>query len=126
MARMKGVWMHINNPDRTAQEDLNLSVGGVISLAKKDLPGGLWTVRIKVMDDDTFDDDVVFSNSSFQRGVYDLNPTSFSTGVIVPANRVINSEPGYESCAEIYCRVSASLGNKSTNWSNTNVEDVLI
>jgi hypothetical protein len=131
MAKMLGVWMNINNPDRSAQEDLNLTVGVIIVLTAKDvaklIPGQLFNVRIRVMDSDTFSDDLVHTDDSFARGVYDTNPTQFGVGVIVPASKLINSEPGYESTAEIYCRVSARHGNViSTNASNSQTEDVKI
>jgi hypothetical protein len=84
MAKMLGVWMHINNPNRSPDEDLNLTVGGVITLAPADLPGGLWNVRIRVRDEDFLSDNDVHT-ASFQRGVHDLEPTPFFTGVIVPS-----------------------------------------
>lgn len=126
MAKMLGVWMHINNPNRSTKEDLNLTVGGVVVLARADLPGGLWTIRVRVMDDDTFSDDLVHTDESFQLGVHDLEPRPFHVGVIVPHRKLNNSEPWYESRAEIYCRVSARQGNKSTNWRNSQIENVKI
>ena len=72
MAKMIGVWMNINNPGRSKQDDLNLTVGGTITLASADLPGGLWTIRVRVMDDDTFSDDLVHTDNSFQFGVREL------------------------------------------------------
>jgi hypothetical protein len=126
MARMMGVWMTINNPGRSKQDDLNLTVGGTITLAPADLPGGLWTIRVRVMDDDSFSDDLVHTDNSFQFGVRELGPTHFNLGVIVPASKLRNSEPSYEDWAEIYCRVSANLGNRSTNWANSQNADVRI
>ena len=126
MAKMRGTWMHINNPNRSAQEDLNLSVGGVLIVEQSGLPGGLWTTNIRVMDDDTFSDNVVHADASFQLNGVEAGPRPFFTGIIVPRSKLIGSEPSYESKAEIYCRVSARRGNKSTNWSNTHIEDVRI
>lgn len=126
MAKMLGVWMHINNPNRSRTDDLNLTVGGAVALAQADLPGGLWRIRIRVMDDDTFSDDLVHTDESFQFGVHDLEPRAFHVGVIVPRSKLRGSEPGYESAAEIYCRVSARLGNKTTNWRNSQTENVKI
>jgi hypothetical protein len=136
MAKMLGVWMNINNPGRSPKEDLNLTVGGTIVLTRQDVaklvPGGLFQVRIKVMDDDTFSDDVVHTDESFERGVYDTNPTAFEVGVIVPATKLRNSEPSYESAAEIYCRVVAEQRNAQgrvvigTNAANSQTENVSI
>lgn len=126
MAKMLGVWMHINNPNRSAADDLNLTVGGVVAMAQADLPGGLWRIRIRVMDDDTFSDDLVHTHDTFQLGAHDLEPRPFHVGVIVPRGKLRGAEPGYESTVEIYCRVSAQLGNKSTNWRNSQTEDVKI
>ena len=115
MARMLGAWMHINNPHRTAQEDLNLTVGGVISLSAADVgklvPGQLFKVRVKVMDDDTFSDDLVFTDESFSVGVNDSAPRPFHTGVIVPRAKLRAAEPSYEHGVEVYCKVSAFLKN---------------
>jgi hypothetical protein len=120
-----GVWMNINNPNRSTHEDLNLTVGGTVLLSSSD-PHGLWTIRVRVMDEDTFSDDLVFTDDSFQLGVFDPQPRFFQTGVIVPYQKLNASEPSYEGEAEIYCRVSAKLGNKSTNWRNSQTEDVKI
>lgn len=136
MAKMRGVWMQINNPNRSAKEDLNLTVNGTIVLTSQDVaklvPGQLFHVRIKVMDSDTFSDDVVHTDDTFERGVYDTTPTPFGVGVIVPAAKLRNSEPSYESTAEIYCRVAAEQRNGqgrvviSTNAANSQTEDVRI
>jgi hypothetical protein len=119
MARMLGVWTVVNNPERSRQDDLNLTVGGTITLASADLPGGLWTIRVRVMDDDPGVNDLVHTDNSFQFGVRELGPKPFNVGVIVPASKLRNSEPSSEDWAEIYCRVSANLGNRSTNWANS-------
>jgi hypothetical protein len=126
MAKMLGVWMHINNPNRSTREDLNLTVGGVVALQSADLPGGLWTIRARIMDDDTFSDDLVYTDESFQLGVYNLEPRPFHMSIIVPYQRLNASEPGYESWAEIYSRMSARLGTKNTNWRNSQTENVKI
>jgi hypothetical protein len=73
MAKMSGVWININNPGRSAQEDLNLTVGGTILLTTDEVakvtPGQLFTIRINVMDDDTFSDDFVHTDESFSVAV---------------------------------------------------------
>src|SRR4051812_17263037 len=88
MAKMLGVWMDINNPKRPPSEDLNLTVGGTIRLTSAELakvpPGGLMNVNIKVMDSDSFSDDLVHTDNSFSIGVHGDNQP-FMTGVIVPA-----------------------------------------
>jgi hypothetical protein len=131
VARMLGVWMNINNPTRSTSEDLNLSVGGTILLnreALEKLKGQLLTVTIKVMDEDAVSDDLVFTDASFQIGVHDTNPTCFHTGVIVPHQKLNDSEPFWEGEAEIYCRVSAASpgGAVRTNAANSQTEDVAI
>jgi hypothetical protein len=98
----------------------------VLILSQADLPGGLWTVAVRVMDDDTFSDDLVHTDSSFQLGAHEAGPRAFHLGVIVPRNKLRNSEPSYETRAEIYCRVAARMGNKTTNWSNSHTESVKI
>lgn len=128
---MLGVWININNPNRSTNEDLNLTVGGTIILnteALRKLGNQLLTIRIKVMDSDAFDDDLLLTDESFQIGVHDTNPTCFHTGVIVPHQTLNDSEPFYEDWAEIYCRVSASSpgGAVKTNAANSQTEDVAI
>lgn len=133
MAKMLGVWMFVVNPDRSAQDILHLRTGGHIKLTSQELAkiaatnDYLLNVKVKVMDSDTFDDDLVFTDESLFFGVFDTNPTPFTTDVIVPASNVRNSEPGYESTAEIYCKLSARKGNLvSTNSSSTKEVDVKI
>jgi hypothetical protein len=129
MAKMLGVWMDINNPNRSPSEDLNLTVGGTIWLSSAELakvpPGGLFNVKIKVMDSDSFSDDLVHSDNSFSIGVRSDNQP-FMTGVIVPAGALKNSEPSYENSAEVYCRVAASNGTLSTNASNSGTVGIRI
>jgi hypothetical protein len=128
-ARMLGAWINVNNPNRTTNEDLNLTVGGTILLnteALRLLEGELLKVRIRVMDDDTAADDLVYTDQSFQVGVHDTNPHCFHTGVIVPHQKLNDCEPFWESRAEIYCRVSAKGGNVQTNAANSQNESVKI
>ena len=49
MAKMQSVSMQVNNPGRSAQEDLNLTVGGTIVLTPQEVaklvPGQLFRVQ---------------------------------------------------------------------------------
>ena len=131
MAKMLGVWINVNNPDRSPSEDVNLQVGGTIVLTKgevaKLVKGELFNVGIIVMDWDHYTpDDFVYRDNTFSVGVYDTTPRSFTTGVIVPHDKVKNSEPSWENWAEIYCRVAASQGPIKTPWRNSQNEDVRI
>jgi hypothetical protein len=128
-ARMLGVWIFINNPKRSTSEDLNLTVGGTIILnteALRLLGEQLLTVKIEVKDEDTFSDDLLLTNESFQIGIHDTDPHCFHTGVIVPYQTLNDCEPFYESQAEIYCRVSARATNLNTNAANSQTENVAI
>ena len=130
MAKMLGVWINVNNPGRSTSQDLNLTVGGTILLTTEDVRKlgneGLFNVRIRVMDDDTFSDDVVHTDNSFSIGVHDTTPRCFHVGVIVPHQKLNDCEPFYESSAEIYCRVSASAGSVQTNGANSQTEKVAV
>jgi hypothetical protein len=130
MAKMLGVWMQIMNPNRSAQDDLNLTVGGTIALTRAEVeklaPGQLMPVRVRVMDEDSFSDDLVHTDNTFSIAVHDTNPQSFVTGVVVPRKALRDSEPSYEHAAEIYCRVSAGTGNIVTNSRNSQTENVKI
>lgn len=132
---MLGVWMNINNPGRALNEDLNLTVGGTIVLTAADVarlkPNELFNVKITVWDEDTFSDDVVYTDQTFFFNVLDTNPAQFHVGVIVPYQKLRASEPGSENFAEIYCNVSArhpSIQGSAvaTNGRNSQTEDVII
>jgi hypothetical protein len=119
MAQMLGVWTVINNPNRTTSQDLNLTVGGTILLTDADVKklqkGELFKINIKIMDEDTFSDDTVHTDNSFQVGVFDTTPKCFHVGVIVPHQKLNDSEPFWESQAEIYSKVQAKQGTIQTN-----------
>jgi hypothetical protein len=127
--KMLGAWILINNPNRSTSEDLNLTVGGTVQLnteALRLLGGQLLTIKIEVFDEDTFDDDLLLTNDTFQLGIHDTDFHCFHTGLIVPAQTLNDSEPFYESEAEIYCRVSGHGGNLQTNRARTQTENVTI
>lgn len=130
MARMLGVWILINNPNRSTNDDLNLTVGGTIVLTdadvKKLVKGQLFNVRIKVMDSDSISDDLIHSDNNFSVGVFDTSPKCFHTGVIVPHQKLNDTEPFWEDAAEVYCRVSAAQGTIQTNAANSQTEDVAV
>jgi hypothetical protein len=123
MAKMLGVWINVNNPNRTTSQDLNLTVGGTILLTEAEVSalggGGLFTVNVRIMDDDSVSDDLVHSDATFQINVRGTAPQGFHTGVIVPHGKLNDCEPWYEDWAEIYARVSARSGNVQTNSSNS-------
>lgn len=128
-ARMLGAWEFINNPNRSTSEDLNLQVGGTVNLnaeALRLLGDRLLTIKVEVMDEDTFFDDGVFTSDTFQLGVHDTDIHNFSFSVIVPHQKLNDCEPHYEHQAEIYCRVSGHAGNLKTNKARTQTENVSI
>ena len=128
-AKMLGAWIDINNPNRSTNEDLNLTVGGTILLnteALRLLGGQLLTIKIDVMDEDSALDDLLMTDQSFQLGVHDTNPHCFHTGVIVPHKKLNDCEPFWESWAEIYCKVSAKRGTVQTNAAKSQKENVAI
>jgi hypothetical protein len=128
-AKMLGVWVNVNNPNRSTSDVLNLTVGGTILLndeAVKLVGEGLMRVKIKVMDSDTFEDDLLLTNETFQIGVHDTSPRCFHTGVIVPASKLNDCEPFWESWAEVYCRVSAKGGSVQTNATNSQTANVRV
>jgi hypothetical protein len=127
MAKMVGVWMYV--APRSPSDDVNLTGGATIILTEADkrkLGDRLMNVSIRVMDDDTFFDDEVYKDDSFQLGpaLLNIGPNTFGISAIVPHSKVANSEPGYESSAELYFRVRASGGGVKTNWANSQNEDV--
>lgn len=128
-AKMLGVWINVNNPNRSTSDVLNLTVGGTIILnaeAVKQVGEGLMRVKIKVMDSDSVEDDLLLTNETFQIGVHDTSPRCFHTGVIVPAAKLNNCEPFWESRAEVYCRVSAKGGAVQSNAADSQTEGVKV
>jgi hypothetical protein len=86
-ARMLGVWIFISNPNRTTNDDLHLTVGYTTKLnteALRLLADKLLTVKIDVMDEDTFSDDKLMTDQSFQIGVHDTDFHCWHQDVIVP------------------------------------------
>ena len=128
-ARMLGAWIYINNPQRSTSEDLNLQVGGTVKLnteALRLLGDQLLRIKVEVMDEDAFSDDLLLTNDTFQLGVHDTDFHCFSFGVIVPHQTLNDCEPFYESQAEIYCRVAGHAVNLTTNRARTQTENVAI
>lgn len=128
-AKMLSSWIHIANPSRSTRDVLNLTVGGTIMLnqeAVNAVAGRLMGVTVRVMDSDTADDDLLLTDTSFQIGVHDTSPRPFILSVLVPASKLNNCEPFYESRAEIYCKVSARSGTVQTNAANTSTVSVAI
>ncbi len=122
MAQILCVWYVVNNPERNPeQDDLNLSVNGVLQLTEAEVrrlaaeAGGLLPVNATVMDSDWIFDDTVFTNPfPFMLGVHNTDPTSFGFPVIVPHKKLTDTEPGWEHFAEVYCKVVAvhKVGNQ--------------
>ncbi|MGV0836304.1 hypothetical protein [Mycolicibacterium thermoresistibile] len=125
MAKMVGAWIYV--APRNANQDVNLTVGGTILMTEADVRkvgDGLMNIQIRVMDDDSLSDDLVLTNNSFSFGARSVGPNSFFTGVIVPRAKVEDSEPWYESAAELYARIRAVASGVSTNWANSQTENV--
>jgi hypothetical protein len=127
MAKMVGVWLYeqpLNSPT-----DVYLEVGGTIVLTEQEvnkIGDGLITVSTQIWDDDTFSDDLVFTDNSLQLGPADrqVGPNGFVYTIRVPRSKVNDSEPDYESTAELYARVKASGGGVTTGSTNSNIQDV--
>ena len=129
-AWMLGAWIFVENPGRSENEDLNLTVGGTIHLnteALRLLGEQLLTVKIEVYDHDTFSaDDLLATNSTFQFAVHDTDFHCFHTPVIVPHKTLNECEFWNDDSAEVFAYVSAGAGNVQTNTAQSNQEDVKI
>jgi hypothetical protein len=130
MAKMLGVWIIVNNPNRTTSQDLNVTVGGVILLSEAEVRalggGGLFSINVRIRDEDSLSDDTVHTDATFQINVQGTTPQCFHTGVIVPHKKLNDCEPWYEDWAEIYARVSAKSGNVQTNTVDSSIVHVRI
>jgi hypothetical protein len=127
MAKMLGVWINVQFPN--LRDELYLQVGGTIILRDDEVPKlaeKLMNVQITVMDDDTFSDDVIMRDSSFSVGIHDTNPHCFVTTVRVPRKAIEDSEPFWDSYAELYCKVKATGGGVTTNERNSQIVNVAI
>ncbi len=97
-AWMLGAWIFVENPGRSENEDLNLTVGGTIysnTEALRLLGEQLLTVKIEVYDHDTFSaDDLLATNSTFQFAVHDTDFHCFHTPVISPTKRSTSASFG--------------------------------
>ena len=125
-----GAWIFVENPGRSANEDLNLTVGGTVHLnteALRLLGEQLLTVTIEVYDSDSFsDDDLLATNNTFQIGVHDTDFHCFHTSVLVPHKTLNECEFWNDDTAEVYATVSARGGNVKTNTAQSQEEDVKI
>jgi hypothetical protein len=126
MARMAGVWLWIAAP-REVGDDVNLLVGGTIILTQQEvnkIGNQALSLRILIMDDDTFNDNEVDAFSDTFAGPFNVGPNSFQTrNLIVPHDKVSNSEPWNESVAELYAKVRvapATTVSIKTNWAESN------
>lgn len=128
-AKMLSSWIQVANPGRSTRDLLNLTIGGTIMLnqeAVQAVGNRLMGITVKVMDSDTADDDLLLTDTSFEIRVADTSPRAFHLSVLVPASKLNNCEPFYESRAEIYCKVSARAGTVQTNAANTSTVSVAI
>jgi hypothetical protein len=127
MAKLVGVWMYI--PPRRPSDHVRVQGGAtlILTAADKDkLGNGLMKVAIRVMDQDPGPDNTVYQDNSFSLGpaLLNIGPNTFGINEIVPHSKVENSEPWYESSAELYLRLRASGGAVTTRWVNSQTENV--
>lgn len=127
MAKLTGAWIY--ETPRGPLDDVQLLGGATLIMTEADkrkLGDNFMKVRIKVMDDDTFSDDTLYDDASFQLGpgLTKIGPNSFTFSADLPHSKVKNSEPSSEEWAELYFRVRAAGGGVTTNWASTENEDV--
>jgi len=124
---MAGVWMILAAP-REVGDDVSLTVGGTIILTQQEVDkigNQALSLRVLIMDDDSFNDDEVVDFSDTFAGPFNAGANSFQTTVFtVSHDKVADSEPGYESVAELYARVRVSPASVTfslkTNWAESN------
>jgi hypothetical protein len=116
---------------RRPNDDVKLTGGATIILTEADkrkLGDGFMTLSVRVMDDDSSSsDDTVYKDDSFMIGpelLSNVGPNTIGISAYVPRSKVENSEPSWQSSAELYFRVRASGGGVKTNWANSQNEDV--
>src|SRR5262249_13568725 len=112
---------------REISDDVSLTVGGTIILTQQEVDkigNQALSLRILIMDDDSFHDNEVDNFSDSFAGPFNAGANSFQTrDFTVSHEKVADSEPGYESVAELYARVRVSPATTTsikTNWAESN------
>ena len=125
MAKMVGVWIFVH--PRKVTDNAKLTVGGTVIMSQAEvrkLGVGLLPIAIKVRDDDTFFDDNVQNSNNFFFAAHQVGPNSFTTDVTIPHSKLVDSEPSTESVTELYARVRGASSSVSTDWTDSQTEDV--
>ena len=125
MAKMVGVWIFVH--PRKVTDNAKLTVGGTVIMSQAEvrkLGVGLLPIAIKVRDDDTFFDDNVQNSNNFFFAAHQVGPNSFTTDVTIPHSKLVDSEPSAESVTELYARVRGASSSVSTDWTDSQTEDV--
>ena len=125
MAKMVGVWIFVH--PRKVTDSAKLTVGGTIIMSQAEvrkLGVGLLPISIRVRDEDWLFDDNVQNDNSLFFAAHQVGPNSFTTDVTIPHSKLVDSEPSAESVTELYARVRGVSAGVSTDWANSQTEDV--
>jgi hypothetical protein len=127
MAKMVGVWIWV--APRDVSDDVNLTVGGTVILTDQDMQhiGEDLGLKIRIMDEDPGRDDKVGEVKDTFPGPFKVGWNSFTTQVVVPHDDVADSEPFWESTAELYAKVAVyrrKVTEIKTDWDNSQTEKV--
>ncbi len=125
MAKMVGVWIFVH--PRKVTDSAKLTVGGTVIMSQAEvrkLGLGLLPISIKIRDEDFLFDDNVQNDNNFFFAAHQVGPNSFTTDVTIPHNKLVDSEPSSESVTELYARVRGATTGVSTDWVDSQTEDV--
>jgi hypothetical protein len=125
MAKMVGVWIFVH--PRKVTDRAKLTVGGTLIMSQAEvrkLGVGLLPISIRVRDEDWLFDDNVQNDNSLFFAAHQVGPNSFTTDVTIPHSKLVDSEPSAESVTELYARVRGVSAGVSTDWANSQTEDV--
>ena len=125
MAKMVGVWIFVH--PRKVTDSAKLTVGGTIIMSRAEvrkLGVGLLPISIRVRDEDWLFDDNVQNDNSFFFAAHQVGPNSFTTDVTIPHSKLVDSDPSSESVTELYARVRGVSSCVSTDWADSQTDDV--
>ncbi|GAA2760830.1 hypothetical protein [Actinopolymorpha rutila] len=127
MAKLVGTWEYVE--PRKVEDDVNLVGATTLIMTEADrrkLGDNSMKLQVRVMDDDTFGDDTVYADDSFQVGpaLSQVGPNTIGLNAVVKHSKVEDSEPVWEGSAELYFKVRAVGPGVVTNWATSQNEDV--
>lgn len=128
-AKMLGVWMNVNNPNRSTNDVVNSTVGGTILLNAEAVR--LASECLDAHHDQGHGQRQFRGRSAAHRQLVPARCSRHITALLPhrrhrAGGQLNDREPFWKSRAEVCCRVSAKGGNAQTSATNSQIESVAI